>query len=130
MSVVAFNASFDDLKMMHRSSRKSFYKNLELKKDWIFMNIYYRKTMKIARMMNVVAKLHDLVEIGSVYFKMLGEFEIWLCKYSDCFHFQWFREDLSIMLHALMDHLVFMFPEKEKTFKWIDNYPAVKLSML
>ncbi len=128
MSIVAFNASFDDLKMMHRISRKSFYKIPELKKEWIFMNIYYRKIMKIARMMNVVVKLDNLMEIESVYFKMLGEFETWLSKYSECYHFQWFREDLSIMLNALVDYLVFLFPEKEQTFKWIDNYPTVNLS--
>ncbi len=128
--MTAFSENFDDLKMMHRSSRKSFYKNLELKKQWISMNIYYRKIMKIAKMMNVITQLHDLMEIESVYYRMLGEFESWLSKYPDFFHFQWFREDLVLMLNALVDQLVLSFPEKEKTFRWIDNYPNVNLSLL
>lgn len=128
--MTAFSENFDDLKIMYRSSRKSFYKNFELKKQWNSMNIYYRKTMKIAKMMNAISQLHDLMEIESMYRRMLSEFESWLSKFSDFFHFQWFREDLVLMLNALVDQLVLYFPEKEKTFRWIDNYPNVNLSLL
>ncbi len=128
--MTTFSDNFDDLKLMHRISRKLFYKNLELKKQWISMNIYYRKTMKIAKMMNNIFNLQDLMKIGSMYWKMLTEFESWLCNYSTFFHFQSFRDDLVLMLNALVNHIVLMFPEKEKTFRWIDNYQRVKISLM
>jgi hypothetical protein len=128
MSSATFYENFEDFKWIHQNSRKSFYKNIELKKKWFFMNIYYRKTMKIAKMMGAIIKLDDLVEIGTIYWKMLHEFETWIKQYSMCYHFTWFRLDLSCMLTALIDYLAVTFPAYEKTFRCIDNYPQVSRS--
>jgi len=130
MSVSIFHEQYNHFIVMHQCSRKSFYKTHELKNQWVSMNVYYRKTLKIAKLMNVILTMDDLVKIETNYWKMIGEFETWIITYSTFYDFVWFRNELSNMLSALIQHLILTFPEQKKSFTWIDNYPHVNRGMV
>jgi hypothetical protein len=106
-----------------------FYKSIELKKQWISMNIYYRKTMKLAKMMNSIIGLDDLMKIDPLFWNMVREFDRWMNLYSTTYHYQFFCDSLIDMFNLLVQHIIGIFPDQMKTFNTIDNYPQLKLAI-
>lgn len=127
MTGYSFYDEFIRFNELIRLSRKIFYKSIELKKQWISINIYFRKTIKLSKIMKSIISTTDLSKTESFFWQLINEFDEWINTYSTFYYFKKFQQCLSSMFNLMLENLVGRFPEKKKSFSNIDNYPRVVL---
>lgn len=90
------------------------------------LHAYHRIIRKLDKLMEKTISSNNRLEVSILYWKFLEEFEKWIISFHDFQFFLYFKIIFTSMFITLLDNVIMTFPEMEKSFKCIDNYPHVK----